>query len=128
MRLLLDTHILLWALTDDPRLSATVRDLLLDKNNDVFFSAASVWEIAIKRTLQRSGMPISATEAIRYFHEAGYEELGISASHTAMVESLPPLHTDPFDRLLVAQALAEPMRLVTHDRLVASYSPQILLA
>lgn len=128
MRLLLDTHILLWALTDDPRLSIPVRTLLLEPHNDVFFSAASVWEIAIKRTLRRSEIPISATEAIRLFHEAGYEELSISANHTAMVETLPPLHADPFDRLLVAQALTEPMRLITHDRIVASYSSNILLA
>jgi len=128
MRLLLDTHILLWALTDDPRLSIPVRTLLLEPHNDVFFSAASVWEIAIKRTLRRSEMPISATDAIRLFHEAGYEELSISANHTAMVETLPPLHADPFDRLLVAQALTEPMRLITHDRIVASYSTHIFLA
>ena len=128
MRLLLDTHILLWALTDDPRLSIPVRTLLLEPHNDVFFSAASVWEIAIKRTLRRSEMPISATDAIRLFHEAGYEELSISANHTAMVETLPPLHADPFDRLLVAQALTEPMRLITHDRIVASYSNLIFLA
>ena len=128
MRLLLDTHILLWALTDDPRLSIPVRTLLLEPHNDVFFSAASVWEIAIKRTLRRSEMPISATDAIRLFHEAGYEELSISAIHTAMVETLPPLHADPFDRLLVAQALTEPMRLITHDRIVASYSTHIFLA
>ena len=82
----------------------------------------------IKRTLRRSEMPISATDAIRLFHEAGYEELSISANHTAMVETLPPLHADPFDRLLVAQALTEPMRLITHDRIVASYSNLIFLA
>lgn len=127
MRLLLDTHILLWALTDDPRLSAPVRDLLLNPHNDIFFSAASIWEIAIKRTLRPDSMPISAKQAVQMFHEAGYEELGITADHTAWVETLPPHHADPFDRLLVAQAMAEPMRLITHDRIMSTYSDSIML-
>lgn len=127
MRLLLDTHILLWALTDDPRLSPRIRDLLLNPKNDVFFSAASVWEIAIKRTVRRESMPIAAEQAVELFHEAGYGELEISASHAARIETLPPIHSDPFDRMLVAQALTEPMRLITHDRTVASYSDSIIL-
>ena len=128
MRLLLDTHILLWALTDDPRLSTRARELLLDTRNDVFFSAASLWEIAIKRTLRREDMPISADQAIRLFNKAGYEELGISAAHAVAVESLPPIHTDPFDRMLVAQAISEPLCLITHDSIVASYHNGIILA
>lgn len=127
MRLLLDTHIILWALTADPRLTAPTQDLLLDPHNDVFFSAATLWEIAIKHSLRRESMPISAEQAMRLFVEAGYEELSITAAHAAKVETLPPLHNNPFDRLLVAQALTEPMRLVTHDRLIASYSDSILL-
>jgi PIN domain nuclease of toxin-antitoxin system len=127
MRLLLDTHIILWALTADPRLSATTQDLLLDPHNDVFFSAATILEIAIKHSLRRESMPIAAEHAMRLFAEAGYEELSITAAHAAKVETLPPLHNDPFDRLLVAQALTEPMRLVTHDRLIGSYSDSILL-
>jgi len=127
MRLLLDTHVLLWALTDDPRLTTSARELLLDPHNDVFFSAATVWEIAIKRALRRADIPVSAEQAIYLFREAGYEELEISAAHAARVETLPHLHVDPFDRLLVAQALTEPMRLITSDRIVASYSPGILL-
>lgn len=126
MRLLLDTHILLWALTDDPQLTLSVRDLLLDPRNDVFFSAASVWEIAIKRTLRKSAIPLSAENATRLFRDAGYEELAVSADHAARVETLPPLHSDPFDRILVAQALSEPMRLITHDRVVASYNSEII--
>jgi len=127
MRLLLDTHILLWALSDDPRLSPQARDLLLNPHNDIFFSAASIWEIAIKRTLRRDSMPISAKQAIQMFPDAGYEELAVTGDHAALVETLPPIHTDPFDRLLVAQAMAEPMRLITHDRMVSTYSDSILL-
>jgi len=127
MRLLLDTHIILWALTADPRLSAPTQDLLLDPHNDVFFSAATIWEIAIKHSLRRESMPISGEHAMRLFSDAGYEELSITAAHAAKVEALPFIHADPFDRLLVAQALTEPMRLVTHDRHVASYSDTILL-
>ncbi len=127
MRLLLDTHIILWALTDDPRLSIRVRELLLDPHHDVFFSAASVWEIAIKRTLRRVDMPLSAEEALKLFHDAGYEELSISSTHAALVETLPQIHADPFDRLLVAQALSEPMRLITHDQIIARYSNTIML-
>ena len=127
MRLLLDTHILLWALTDDPRLSTQARDLLLNSHNDLFFSVASIWEIAIKRTVRRDSMPVSAKQAVHLFHEAGYEELSVTADHAALVETLPAIHSDPFDRLLVAQAMAEPMRLITHDRVMASYSDSIML-
>jgi PIN domain nuclease of toxin-antitoxin system len=127
MRLLLDTHILLWALVDDRRLSSGVREMLLDPSNDVFFSAASVWEIAVKRSLRRGDIPVSAKEAVRLFGEAGYEELGISVAHAVAVEALPSIHADPFDRLLVAQALSEPMRLITHDHVVASYGESIFL-
>ena len=73
-------------------------------------------------------MPISAEQAIHLFHEAGYKELPISATHAASVETLPPIHADPFDRMLVAQALSEPLILITHDRIVASYNSNITLA
>lgn len=127
MRLLLDTHILLWALTDDARLPERARELLLDSRNEVFFSAASVWEIAIKRSLRREAISISAEEAVRFFRAAGYKELAVSATHAAKVETLAPIHADPFDRLLVAQAMTEPMLLITHDRTIASYGPEIIL-
>ena len=127
MRLLLDTHILLWAVTDDPRLPTCVRELLLHPHNEVFFSVATIWEIAIKRSLRRVDMPVSAEESVKFFREAGYEELSISAAHAVWVETLPAIHADPFDRLLVAQALTEPMRLITRDKVVASYSPGIML-
>ena len=130
MNLLLDTHVALWAIVDAPRLPATIRALIADPDNRITVSAVSVWEIAIKSALARRGvgaMPITAETALGHFRSAGYAMLAISPDHAAAVESLPPLHGDPFDRLLVAQAFAEPLRLVTHDRAVAAYGEAILL-
>lgn len=127
MRLLLDTHIAIWALVDDRRLSKQARIHIEDPDNLVFVSAATIWEIAIKHSLGRFGVPFSAHDALGYFAQAGYEWLDIRPSHTAATETLPPLHTDPFDRLLIAQALTEPLRLMTHDQSLAAYSETILL-
>ena len=121
MKLLLDTHIALWAITDNPRLSATARDLILNISNEIYFSAATVWEIAIKHRLKRKEMPISGHEAAAFFVEAGYIELPIRATHSAATENLPLHHSDPFDRILVAQAITEPMHLLTHDRTLKLY-------
>lgn len=129
MRLLLDTHIALWALVDDSKLSSEARARIADPRNDVLVSAATVWEIAIKHALsrgKRSAMPISGTEAVSLFQKAGYHLLGISAEHAAAVEALPPIHADPFDRLLVAQSLIEPLQLITSDAIVARYSDAVL--
>jgi PIN domain nuclease of toxin-antitoxin system len=127
VRLLLDTHIALWALVDSPRLPAKARLLILALDNEVVFSAASVWEIAIKHGLSKKNMPVSGAEARSWFLRAGYALLPVTADHAALVEELPPHHADPFDRILVAQALAEPLRLVTHDPTVARYSDTVLL-
>lgn len=127
MRLLLDTHIALWAITDSPRLAAQARSLILNPGNSVHISTASVWEIAIKHMLGRGGMPVSGTQAAAHFQAAGYIELPIANAHVSMLETLPPHHADPFDRLLVAQALTEPLRLLTHDAIVSQYSDSIIL-
>lgn len=130
MRLLLDTHVALWAIVDDPRLPSKARALIAETNSIVAVSAASVWEIAIKHALRRGGvnrMPISGAQALKYFHAAGYELLPVTAAHAAAVERLKPRHADPFDRLLIAQALSEPIRLLTHDKQVAAYSDAIAL-
>jgi PIN domain nuclease of toxin-antitoxin system len=127
MNFLLDTHIALWAITDDARLSTKARELMLAPRSTLWVSAVSVWEIAIKRGLGRSFMPVSGKEALNYFRQAGYQLLSIEPEHTTMVEELANHHQDPFDRLLVAQALAEPMRLITHDATVARYSDTIIL-
>ena len=126
MNLLLDTHVALWAITDSPKLSQKASDLIQATTTTVWVSAASVWEIAIKRALGRGYMPVSSQDAVRYFKESGYRFLSIDVEHAVAVESLPAHHQDPFDRILVAQALVEPMRLMTNDALVALYSDTVI--
>ena len=126
MNLLLDTHVALWAITDSPKLPLKARDFIASPRTNVWISTASIWEIAIKHSLSRGDMPISGHEALRYFSESGYRQLPIEAVHAVAVEDLPAHHNDPFDRILVAQALVEPMRLMTHDALVALYSDTII--
>jgi PIN domain nuclease of toxin-antitoxin system len=94
--------------------------------SSVWISAATIWEIAIKHSLGRGDMPVSSQDALRYFRESGYRFLPIEPEHAAGVEDLPTHHADPIDRILVAQALAEPMRLMTHDPMVARYSDTII--
>jgi PIN domain nuclease of toxin-antitoxin system len=127
MRLLLDTHVALWALVDDQRLPARGRGLILDPANRIAVSAASLWEIAIKHGLGRGDMPISGVEALRWVNEAGFDLLAMTPEHAVAVERLPDHHRDPFDRMLVAQAMTEPMHLVTHDAQVARYAAAVIL-
>lgn len=127
MRLLLDTHIAIWALTDDPHLGKQARGLIESADNQIFVSAVTIWEIAVKHALQRFGVPFSGSDALGYFSAAGYQWLDVTPAHAAATEALPPLHADPFDRLLVAQAIIEPLRLLTHDAALAPYSDTILL-
>jgi PIN domain nuclease of toxin-antitoxin system len=126
LNLLLDTHIALWAIADDPRLSQQARQLIEAPTTNVWVSAASIWEIAIKHSLGRGDMPVSSEDALRYFLDSGYQILPIEAQHATAVENLPGHHQDPFDRILVAQAMTEPMRLMTHDVKVALYSDTII--
>lgn len=124
--MLLDTHIALWAITDSPKLSQKARELIESPKTTIWISVASLWEIAIKYSLGRGDMPISSQQAISYFRESGYRFFAVEAEHAVAVEELPSHHQDPFDRILVAQALIEPMRLMTHDSLVALYSDTII--
>lgn len=128
MKLLLDTHVAIWAVIGDSRLGSRVEDLLQDDANELFVSAVSLWEIAIKHRVTRktASMPISCDEAIAAFQQAGFDLIAVAPSHAAAVEKLPMLHRDPFDHLLLAQALSEPMRLVTHDARLASYDSSII--
>jgi PIN domain nuclease of toxin-antitoxin system len=126
MNVMLDTHVALWAITDSPKLSQKAREIIQSSKSTVWVSAASVWEIAIKYALGRGDMPVSSQEAMTYFRESGYRFLPVEAEHAAAVHDLPTHHQDPFDRILVAQALMEPMRLMTHDPLVALYSDTII--
>ena len=127
MNLLLDTHIALWAISDNPKLSVAARELIEHPKATVWVSVASLWEITIKYRLARGDMPVSGEQALRYFQQSGYRILTIEAEHVLAVAGLASHHHDPFDRLLVAQALTEPMRLLTHDQTVAKYSDSIRL-
>jgi PIN domain nuclease of toxin-antitoxin system len=129
VRLLLDTHIALWAIADSPRLSAKARELIDDSGNQIVVSAATIWEISIKHALARGNpndMPISGEAAPGYFRDAGFELLPITPAHAAAVEALPPPHPDPFGRILVAQAPRTPLRWLTHDPRVAAYSDIVI--
>ena len=121
MRLLLDTHVLLWAAAAPEKLSAHARARIEDADNLPVFSAASIWEVAIKNGLDREDFRVNAAVLRRGLLDNGYEELAISGEHAAAVATLPPLHKDPFDRMLVAQAMAEGIMLLTADEIVAQY-------
>lgn len=127
MRFLLDTHVLLWAVGDSGRLPETARNWLEDGNNEVFFSAASLWEVAIKASLGREDFRIDPEQILQAMPETGFAELPISARHAVEVSRLPPIHKDPFDRLLVAQSRVEPMLLLTNDELLVQYSDNVRL-
>lgn len=126
MRLLLDTQIALWALTGSTRLGILAQDLIENPANEIYVSTASVWEIAIKYALKRGDMPICGTRAAELFAQAGYRELPLTWRHAAMVDSLPLIHNDPFDRILIAQSLTEPMKLLSRDATVASYGTLVM--
>ncbi|MEO7397299.1 MAG: type II toxin-antitoxin system VapC family toxin [Ilumatobacteraceae bacterium] len=121
MNLLLDTHVLLWAASAPQRLSAKARTLLLDSANQLLFSAASLWEISIKSSLDQTGFKVDARRLWRMLLVNGYRELPITSEHTIAVNELPALHKDPFDRILVAQARVEGLLLLTSDKIVAKY-------
>jgi|CXWL01.1.fsa_nt_gi PIN domain nuclease of toxin-antitoxin system len=122
MRLLLDTHILLWALDTPDRLPQSLRTQLESPSVEVYFSAASIWEIAIKLALGKIKFHYSAKEIADGAEMTGFIEIPVSSGHAAGVAHLPMIHTDPFDRLLIAQALAMPARFVTADATLVSYS------
>ena len=124
MRLLLDTHVLLWVLADDPALSAEGR-ALIGRAETVYVSAVSVWEVSIKAALGK--LRIDQDGFLEGLRESGFSPLAISWDHAAAVRQLPDYHRDPFDRLLIAQALAEPLRLLTHDHALARYSELVTL-
>ena len=121
MNLLLDTHVLLWAAGAARQLPDEVRVLLEDRGNKLFFSAASIWEIAIKNGLGREGFSVDPRLLRRGLLENGYVELPVTSSHALAVDLLPPIHEDPFDRILVAQARIEGITLLTADEVVARY-------
>ncbi len=127
MRLLLDTHILLWALAEPERLDGDTRAVREDAGNDVLCSAASLWEIAIKAGLGRPDFTVELGLVLRAARETGFIELPVRAQATVLVARLPPYHRDPFDRLLIAQAMAEAVQLYTADPLLPPYSELVTL-
>ncbi|GJE62572.1 type II toxin-antitoxin system VapC family toxin [Methylobacterium trifolii] len=121
MRVLLDTHILLWTAEGSHKLPAAARAIVEDPDTTPVFSAASLWEVAIKRGLNRADFQIDARVLRRGLLDNGYEELPILGTHAVAVDALPPIHKDPFDRLLVAQATVEGIILITADPILARY-------
>jgi PIN domain nuclease of toxin-antitoxin system len=118
---LLDTHLLLWAAQDSPKLSATSRALLTSDREQVYFSVANIWEVVIKSGLGRSNFRVDAERLRSAALLAGYDELPIRGAHVLAVDDLPGLHGDPFDRILLAQAGVEQLQLLTVDRAVLAY-------
>lgn len=122
MRILLDTQILLWAVGRSGRLDAATADALSDPANDVLFSAVNIWEIAIKFRLERPDFAVDPAIILQAALHIGFRELPVSSATAATVAILPLLHRDPFDRLLVAQAIAEPAVLYTSDARLPAYT------
>jgi PIN domain nuclease of toxin-antitoxin system len=121
MKLLLDTHLLLWAAGEPRRLSKQARALIDSPGNELLFSAASLWEVAIKRGLGREDFKVDARLLCRGLLDNEYSELPIMSDHLVAIDGLPPIHKDPFDRILVAQATVEGITLLTIDSLVSQY-------
>jgi PIN domain nuclease of toxin-antitoxin system len=127
MRILLDTHLLIWALTGSTKLPSEARVAIEDSRNDVLFSAASIWEIGIKRQLRRLDFSFSPRAIVAASTDAGFTELPINSTAAARVGELPTHHRDPFDRILIAQAFEEPAKLFTVDKQLAAYGDLVTL-
>jgi len=125
MRLLLDTHLLLWGAVTPLRLSPIARRLIEDNSNCLAFSAASMWEITIKRMLGKPDFMVDPHELRLRLLDSSFEELPITSEHAMYVANLPPLHKDPFDRMLIAQSLVEGVTLLSADALILQYSGPI---
>lgn len=127
MRLLIDTHLLLWAVIQPNRLPAAANSLFEDPANDLVFSAINIWEVAIKRSRDRADFDVDPGVLRRTLLGNGYAELPLTGDHAIAMLGLPPLHKDPFDRALIAQATFEGMTLLTSDSAVARYPGPVRL-
>jgi PIN domain nuclease of toxin-antitoxin system len=126
VKYLLDTHLLIWALCEPERLSSKVRDIVLDDRNDLYFSAASLWELTIKQAQARLDFLVAPHILYQTLISKGYIELPVSSLHTLAVGALSPIHKDPFDRILIAQAQVEGITLLTCDERMAQYGGMVL--
>ena len=133
MNILLDTHILLWAITGNEKLSEKAKALIMNQDTMVFYSVASIWEISIKHAIRPESVPFSGKEVSEYCHKAGYEPLGISDRHVFSLDTLhrdvtARPHNDPFDRIMIAQAKSENMLFLTHDSLLPAYNEPCIIS
>lgn len=132
MRILADTHIVLWSLSDDPKLPRKAREVLCDADNELYCSVASIWETTIKHMIKPDKVMMSGSELAEKAMLAGFKILRIESSHVASLETIfrpknVPPHNDPFDRMLIAQAKSEGMVFVTHDSLIPQYDEQCIM-
>ena len=127
MKLLLDTHIVIWAAFTPDRLSQTARSLIIDEENDLLFSPVNLWEVAIKRALGRRDFQFDSRVLRSNLLLNGYQELPITSNHAVAIDQLPDIHKDPFDRLLIAQSMVEGILLLTSDPTVAKYPAPVKL-
>ena len=133
MKLLLDTHILLWALADDPRLPVKARKMIVNPDNEIYYSIVSPWEVEIKRGAHPKEMPIGAQELVRFCIESGFQRLPVREEHIYFLRTLhrpetAPPHHDPFDRIMVCQCMADNLVFLTHDSLIAGYDEPCVFA
>lgn len=133
MNLLLDTHILIWALNEDRRLPERARDMILDSDNAVYYSTVSIWEVSIKHVNHPENVEFTGKELAQFCREAGFLPLEIKDKHVFALETLTrmedaPPHHDPFDRMLIAQAKVENMSFLTHDSLLPFYGEKCIIA
>ena len=126
MRYLLDTHVLIWVMIGSPRITADVREILENPDNVFYVSSATIWETAIKHAIKPEEIPVSPEQMIRFCRESSVRELPVRFSHSQRVTSLPAYHHDPFDRMLVAQALEENLLLMTHDAKLPPYGNMVM--
>ena len=133
MKLLLDTHILLWTLADDPRLPVKARKMIENPDNEIYYSIVSPWEVEIKRGAHPKEMPIGAQELVRFCIESGFQRLPVREEHIYFLRTLhrpetAPPHHDPFDRIMVCQCAVDNLVFLTHDSLIADYDEPCVFA
>jgi PIN domain nuclease of toxin-antitoxin system len=131
MRVLLDTHIAIWAINDDARLSVPARKIINNANMAILISAVSIWEISIKHALgqkRKDAVPFTGDAALKIFRQFDFEMIDIVPEHAALVDELELIHSDPFDRMLIAQARYEGLQLLTHDKMLAAYGDFVIAA